>query len=52
MDKKKLDMMKSKYLSVLIKELNSLGITKEDLVAIYPPMGHEEDYTAVFYYQK
>ena len=49
---KKLDMMKSKYLSVLIKSLNDLGVQREDLVALFPPSYHEEEYTAVFYYQK
>lgn len=48
-EKKKLDVMKSKYLSVLIRELNSIGIQKEDLVCIYPPFKGNDEYTAVFF---
>lgn len=49
MEKKKLDVMQSKYLNTLIKSLNSLGVSREDLVAIYPPMGNTEGFTAIFY---
>ena len=49
---KKLDIMQSKYLSVLIKGLNELGVQREDLVGLFPPSYHEEEYTAVFYYQQ
>ena len=46
---KKLDVMQSKYLTTLVKALNSAGVQREDLVAIYPPIGKVEEFTAIFY---
>lgn len=48
--KKKLDIMKSPYLSKIVEELNKLGVQREDLVGIFPPRdGTEINYIAMFY---
>lgn len=47
---KKLDMIKARNLTSIIKYLNEIGVKGEDLVAIYPPiLDREEEYVAVFY---
>jgi flagellar basal body P-ring protein FlgI len=50
---KKLDMIKARNLTSIVKYLNEIGVKKEDLVAIYPPILHkEEEYVAVFYFEE
>lgn len=49
---KKLDVIKSEFLNVLIRTLNSLGVQKEDLVGIYPPVMGNNEYQAIFYYEE
>ena len=46
---KKLCLIKARYLFLLIKELNEMGIQKDDLVGIYQPTPSCEEYTAIFY---
>lgn len=47
---KKLDVLQTKSLSILVEELNKIGVQKEDLVGIYSPNDFREEWKAVFYY--
>lgn len=49
---KKLDVASHPKLSVLIEELNKLGVQKEDIVSIFPPQKEGYDYIVIFYYSK
>lgn len=51
MDKeKKLDMIKTPYLSKLVTELNKIGVQREDLVGIFQPReGIDNNFVAIFY---